>query len=529
MIRGFFFVLVLGFLSTAAIAQNDSLRQKKADSILNKTQSALDKKLVKADSAASNLSSKLNSVGNLQVPDSLGKDLNKYNQKLNTIKQKLTHRLDSLKESKQPTDRYTHLLDSLEKSGPMKNVKEAEAKLAKLEAKVNEPMNKVNSSVSNLNNTINSKLSELNKEGIGVPSGVSLPAGQVPTLGGLPATNLPNGTIPGVNNPLQGTHLPTTVGGLPSKPTSSSLLKNVDGLSDVQKEITEVNKVTGQTKTYMKEAKDIGKGDLSKAKNISKEAEEQAAKLEGVKELQKETKVLDEYKKKVAIGNNPEEMKKLAEQEIKKEAVNHFAGKEEVLKQAMGQMEKYKLKYPNAATINDLTKRVRNEMYGKPFIERIVPAFSLQIISKGDVLIDVNPQVGYRLSGKWTAGIGWVERIQFHTITTVVQEGRIFGPRAYTDIKWKKGFGLRAEVECLNMYVAPANTPTGDGDTHPWVWGVLAGIKKDYKIAKGVNGNIQVLYKVDSPLFFENPYPDKINIRIGMEFPLRKQPDKKKK
>ena len=79
------------------------------------------------------------------------------------------------------------------------------------------------------------------------------------------------------------------------------------------------------------------------------------------------------------------------------------------------------------------------------------------------------------------------------------------------------------------MYVAPANTPTGDGDTHPWVWGVLAGIKKDYKIAKGVNGNIQVLYKVDSPLFFENPYPDKINIRIGMEFPLRKQPDKKKK
>ena len=279
----------------------------------------------------------------------------------------------------------------------------------------------------------------------------------------------------------------------------------------------------------MKEAKDIGKGDLSKAKNISKEAEEQAAKLEGVKELQKETKVLDEYKKKVAIGNNPEEMKKLAEQEIKKEAVNHFAGKEEVLKQAMGQMEKYKLKYPNAATINDLTKGVRNEMYGKPFIERIVPAFSLQIISKGDVLIDVNPQVGYRLSGKWTAGIGWVERIQFHTITTVVQEGRIFGPRAYTDIKWKKGFGLRAEVECLNMYVAPANTPTGDGDTHPWVWGVLAGIKKDYKIAKGVNGNIQVLYKVDSPLFFENPYPDKINIRIGMEFPLRKQPDKKKK
>jgi hypothetical protein len=197
------------------------------------------------------------------------------------------------------------------------------------------------------------------------------------------------------------------------------------------------------------------------------------------------------------------------------------------LKKAMGEMEKYKLKFPDATTVNDLTKRVRNEMYGKPFLERVVPAVSLQFLSKRDFLIDINPQIGYRLSGKWTAGMGWVERIQFHTITNTIPEGRIYGPRAFTDIKWKKGISLRAEVEYINLYVAPGSVGPTDDNTRTWKWGFYAGIKKSYKIAKGVNGNIQILYKIDSPSPFENPYPEKINIRLGMEFPLKKSRIKK--
>ena len=145
---------------------------------------------------------------------------------------------------------------------------------------------------------------------------------------------------------------------------------------------------------------------MSNAKNISKDAEAQAAKIEGVKELQKEKTVLEDYKKKAALGNNPEEMKKLAVQEVRNEAIDHFAGKEVLLKQAMGQLEKYKLKYPNASSIHDITKRVRNEMHGKPFIERIVPAFSLQMLNKSDFMIDINPQVGYRIFGNVMNGGG---------------------------------------------------------------------------------------------------------------------------
>jgi hypothetical protein len=356
---------------------------------------------------------------------------------------------------------------------------------------------------------------------VGAPGGINIPSAS-------PAVNLPKGaalpTASGAMLGLDGNGIPNSsqlsapATGLPS--AKSNPLSGISEVKDIQQELGQVSKVTEQTKTYTKEVKDISKGDLSKAKNISKEAEEQANKIEVVKEFQKEQSVLEDYKKKAALGNNPEDMKKLAEQEVRKEAINHFAGKEEVLKQAMSQLSNYKLKYPNASSIQDITKRVRNEMDGKPLIERIVPAFSLQMLNKGDFIIDINPQVGYRISGKWTAGLGWVERFQFHSITSLVPDGRIFGPRAFTDIKWKKGFGLRAEVECINTYVDP--TKSVEGTSRTWVWGVMAGIKKDYKIAKGVNGNIQVLYKVDSPLFYENPYPDKINIRVGMEFPLRK-------
>jgi len=520
MIVRFSWLVFLSFLACGAVAQQDSFRLKKADSTLTKAQNAIEKKLNKADSATNVFSNNLNKASRLQLPDSLRKPLVNYNQKLDSIKRKLTHRIDSLKTLKLPTERYASLLDSINKSGPIKKIKETEAKLAKLQAKVNEPSNKVNSSISRLGNKVNAPLDGLRQEGVGLP-GINAPGLQIPTVGGLPNTNLnlPNASLPNVN-PLQGSNgLPSATNGLPANNLSNPLA-NLGGLGDVQKELQNVGEITNQTKQYSNELKDISKGDLTNTKNLSREAEQQAAKIEVIKELGAEKQILEDYKKKAELGKNPEEMKKLAEQEVRKEAINHFAGNEEILTQAMGQMERFKLKYPDAATMHDITKRVHNQMHGKPIIERIVPAFSLQILSKGDFLIDFNPQVGYRLSGKWTAGIGWVERIQFHSISKVIPEGRIFGPRGFTDIKWKKGFGFRAEVEYINLYVSPTNA--GDGNTRPWVWGVLAGIKKDYKIARGINGNIQVLYKVDSPWFFLNPYADRFNIRIGMEFPLRK-------
>ncbi len=499
---------VLCSLTAFAQSKSDSLRIRKKNAVIG----AIGHEIIHADSASKKVGTYVPSNGSF-IADSVKTNLVRYHQRVDSIKLKLTKRIDSLKGKQLPYNNYSHFLDSLQHSGPVKNLKEAETKLNQLQARTNKPLDKADQGISNLTGKINAPLNDLKKEGMDVPN-LNLPTGANPLRKEGMKNSMPlikSDSPLNINDPLKKD--------IPNGPLGPSSIQGT-ALDDLQKETSQVGQVNQQANGYLKEAKDVSKGDLSQTKNLSQKAE--AVKLDGVKDLQKETKVLDDYKGKLEVAGNPEQLKKQVSQDAKKEAINHFAGREEALKQAITQMEKYKLKFPDATTVDDLTKRVRNEMYGKPFLERIVPAFSLQFLNKGDFLVDVNPQLGYRLSGKWTAGAGWVERIQFHTITNVVPQGRIFGPRAFTDIKWKKGISLRADVEYINLYVTPGGTVQTEDDSRTWKWGFYAGIKKSYRIAKGVNGNLQVMYKIDHQLPTENPYQDRINIRLGMEFPLKK-------
>ncbi len=243
-------------------------------------------------------------------------------------------------------------------------------------------------------------------------------------------------------------------------------------------------------------------------------------------QLKSQTKSIDQFKSELSKANDPQAMKKFAEQQAQKEVVNHFAGREKILAGALSKLDNAKVKYPNKTAITELTKGVYNEMNGKPFIERIVPGIVMQVQTKKDVLIDLNPLVGYRISHKWTAGIGWVERIDFSKYNAVNSTGRIYGPRMFTDIKWKKGVSLRGEVERVNTYVPSTvgSTQQVDG-SRQWVYGFFGGLKKEYKISKHVKGNLQILYNINDYLLKSSPYQSKLNLRFGFEFPLKKKVD----
>src|SRR5690606_26148566 len=105
----------------------------------------------------------------------------------------------------------------------------------------------------------------------------------------------------------------------------------------------------------------------------------------------------------IAIEDQSENLK----QEAVKKADNHFTGKEAQLQEAMNKMAEYKKKYSSVESLKDLPKRPPNTMKGKPFVERLVPGISLQVLRNNDWMVDLNPQVGYRISGKITTGIGW--------------------------------------------------------------------------------------------------------------------------
>ena len=86
-----------------------------------------------------------------------------------------------------------------------------------------------------------------------------------------------------------------------------------------------------------------------------------------------------------------------------------------------------------------------------------------------------------------------------------------------------KGFSPRLEAEVMNTYVPPfiRTTPSDLGDRQ-WVWGVFAGIKKDYKFLKKINGTALVMFRMFDP-HRKSPYADVLNARFGFEFPMKKK------
>lgn len=205
-------------------------------------------------------------------------------------------------------------------------------------------------------------------------------------------------------------------------------------------------------------------------------------------------------------------------------AVNHFKGREEVLKSAMNKLSKYKSKYTTVSSIKDLPKHPPNPMKDKPFVERFIPGMTLQLHRNNDWLLDFNPHVAWRFSGRITAGVGWEHRWAYNSDEEDFNKlARIYGPRAFGEFRLSKGIAPMLSIEYLNVpvHLRQAGAPIGDG--RQWLWGAMAGIKKEYKITRFLRGNVQLLYNIYSP-YFRSPYETRLNMRLGFEVMMRKKP-----
>jgi len=250
--------------------------------------------------------------------------------------------------------------------------------------------------------------------------------------------------------------------------------------------------------------------------------EVKAAELSGMNDVMTQTEVLDRYKDMAKGMQNPDSIKSVVKQQVRQVAINHFAGKEEQLKQAMETISKYKNKYSSLNSLEDIKKRRPNEMKGKPFIERFVPGISLQIQKKGDdFMVDFNAYAGYRFTGKLNAGVGWNQRIAYNTnYNGFNPDARIFGPRIFSEYALWKGFSPRAELEVMNTNV-PIITTT-DPLEREWVWGAFIGLKKEYSFVKNIKGTVLIMTRLFNP-DHKSPYADVLNVRFGFEFPMKKK------
>jgi len=304
----------------------------------------------------------------------------------------------------------------------------------------------------------------------------------------------------------------------------------VGSLPDVQGDIGGIPDLTGKASGYGNDIQQIANGNLSEVKELPKTAEEKAAELSGLEGIKEQTQVLDEYKDQAGEMQSPDSVKEFAVQEVRQYAVNHFAGREEQLKQAMETVAKYKTKYSSLNSVSEITKRPPNEMRGKPLIERIVPGIAFQLQKRGeDLLVDFNVYAGYRFTGRLMGGAGWNQRIAYNTKKNYFNpKARIFGPRVFGEFKLWKGFSPRVEVEIMNTIVPTlTRTPSLDPGKRQWVPGAFVGMRKEYRFIKSIKGTALVMVRLYNP-DHKSPYADVLNVRFGFEFPMKKNRREKK-
>lgn len=403
---------------------------------------------------------------------------------------------------------YQHKADSLAQQ--LENLQRTTtAKLDSLKGRVTEKINKLK-----LSKGSEGKMAELTSvmDKVDVPSFNTeiLTKSELDLNAGMPGINLPNVNLPRTNIPL-----PSANPGMPGVNPNVSALKNDLPKTDLNTgKITDITVQAGSVQQQIKEA-------TSSQEALGKSIEAKAA--DQLKALP-DQKLPDVPGMPGEIPKTGDEAKQQLITQAKKQAINHFAGKEAVLMNAMEKMSKYKQKYESVNSLKDIKdEKWHNAMKGKPLRERLVPAITWQFQSWHDFMLDINPSVGYKLNSNIVIGLGWNQRISFNVPARAFNRySNVHGFRSYGEYNFKKGFGFRLDLESMNTPKNKRNVNTDVPPQREWVWSALMGIKQKYPIYKNLKGNAQLMYN----LFDKNhrsPYTDRINWRIGLEFNFKKK------
>jgi hypothetical protein len=447
--------------------------------------------------------------------------ISSYHLKLDSLSGKLSSKMDSLARLPNPNqfaikslDSLRTRLDSVRANLPISKINNAQvavngrvgyltAKADAWEAKVNQKLALFNQNGANVGN--------VNLPGANNVSLPSLPVGEMPGLSfpvtpglelpsnQLPDLSLPQGELPDVNVPQA----------------------SVPGLQTGKfGEISQPLSVAGGA---VGDIKKIREGNMEELQHVPETLEKKLLELDEMEGLEKEmTESMEQAERLRKWKSDPNYARELAVMQAKEQMGDHFAGRAEELKAAMQQLNKLKAKKKDAEGVVDLFKPNRNDLKGKPFRDRLLPGLSLQFQNSTNQWFDFNLYLGYRISGKITAGAGWVERIsenlkewEYHP------EERAYGPRAFGEFKIKGGLHARAEAEYLNAQVTSPYLKQQDVTGRAWVWSYFAGMKQSFNYSKSLKGNVQVMYNLYNPEK-RSPYVSRLNVRIGIEIPMKK-------
>jgi hypothetical protein len=233
--------------------------------------------------------------------------------------------------------------------------------------------------------------------------------------------------------------------------------------------------------------------------------------------LQAGQNLSSEWIEKARAMRDPEALKNLAREEIVKRSLNHFAGKETAVQQAMEKISKFKCRYSRVKSLTEIPSLPKNAMHGKPFSERFVPGCVIQYQRAKDAHVDLNPYAYYRVTGRLSVGGGWSNRSQvFIGNNHLTMRSPAFGPRIFGEFKTWNGVSGRAEFEGIRA------AKLGPGEGHGGEWSIIVriGLKTEYRLYRNIKGVAQIMMPI--AMTGRAQFPRELFTRFGFEFPLKK-------
>ncbi|GHN03214.1 hypothetical protein WSM22_47030 [Cytophagales bacterium WSM2-2] len=481
-------------------------------------------------------------------------------QKLDSIKKKVNLPGDSVRKTAQTVDsvyhskyksldslqqNFNHRTDSIQKAfaGPMKDIDSRIAKLKHKQdslTKLNLPTTSYTHKIDSLQqvqskklNELNSKVEKVKKETLGKVSSLKLPPEAQKEVTALTKNvqgfSVPNNFFKMPNMNLKMPGLDGSSLKLPSDLSLSSVKLPKDlsipsaKIPSLQKlevgslQIPSLSQMQGSLKE-LSQVKSLSK--MANSEGLQKEALSVASQNSEVKSVLQDEAKVKQMKDQLSKMKDTKKADSMAMQQLQP-AVNHFAGKEQELKAAMDQVSKLKQKYSSVKSLADLPKRAPNPLKDKPWIERVVPGLNYFIQSRQYTMVDFNPYVGWRFTPRLTASIGWNQRIGIsHGHFRTRMYDRVHGIRTSVTMAWTHGIVFTLAPEVMSAYI-PTNSSL-DEKHQALVWGIYAGIRKDFPIYKRLKGYSEVMYNFTQQPG-RNVYGDPVSFRFGMELMLKKK------
>lgn len=236
-----------------------------------------------------------------------------------------------------------------------------------------------------------------------------------------------------------------------------------------------------------------------------------------MKQLSEYSSKLDEFKNTGEQYSDPEAMKSEAKEKAKEQALERAMEHAQKVEAVQGKLGKLKGKFSSLTNSNDLSTGIKaRSLEGTPIRERWVIGGNFAIASTAPLMIDLNPQFGYKIDKRLQVGVGGIYRTVFVDsvkIANSVSPER-YGYSVFSSYGLIMNFFAYAEWE--RTTIIARGTGPDPKTAKQWKSSLLMGLGRQFQIHPKIKGSILLLW---NPLHKNgnSPYHDAFVIKTGFQ------------